>query len=369
LSVSFGRGLIMQIDLHHSCMYVLCRIAGMKSKFAEIAAYASQYVNDAVYKYALTFKDGGYYRQIQTAHKLLSSRNSDINEALEVWMPFHFLPRGGDTAADAWVTAPDSKMMALLLEDICGSSPSHLLYRLGIGLHCFADAFSHQDFKGCNHSYNDIHLLQGLEEKGNKENAGRLPLRLLERWSRDGLAIGHAEALSNPDIPYAEWAYTRSIKTYKIKNLEERYLPAVKNIYDYLVYFLGKNPQYCPGPKIRAFEDYLEKLKQVLSFRGNPEERHAYWLKKIHGNFFEFTDFDDTDRSLRYDEKLWFHLAVEAVKVPKTTNHQYQKYEYHVFRKKDGFEDSHWVKFMQAAAVHQFLIIHCLLPESGMIIG
>jgi hypothetical protein len=29
----------MQIDLHHTGIYVLCRIAGMKSRFAEVVAY------------------------------------------------------------------------------------------------------------------------------------------------------------------------------------------------------------------------------------------------------------------------------------------------------------------------------------------
>ncbi|NLI93169.1 MAG: hypothetical protein GX434_13595 [Peptococcaceae bacterium] len=358
----------MQIDIHHSGIYVICRISGMKSKFAEIVAYASQYVDDAVFKYALKFKNGGYFKQVQTAHKLLSPKNFDFDEALEIWMPFHFLPKGGDSS-DGLVTAPDSKIMALLLEDIRCSSPSHLLYRLGIGLHCFADAFSHQDFMGFNDSYNDVHLIQSVEEKGNKENPGRLSLRLLDRWSSDSMSMGHGEVLNNPDLPYAEWAYSRGSKTFRIRNTEERYLPALKNIYDYLNYFLGKNSQYCAHFKIRAFEDYLEKFRWILSFKGSPEERHRNWLKKIKENYFEFADFDDTDRNIGYDEKRWFSQAVEAIKVSKATHHHYQKYDYHMFRKKDGFEDSDWVKFMQAAAEHQFLIIHCLLPESGLIIG
>ena len=38
----------MQIDFHHTAIYVLCRLAGMKSVHAEKVAYASQHVDDAV---------------------------------------------------------------------------------------------------------------------------------------------------------------------------------------------------------------------------------------------------------------------------------------------------------------------------------
>jgi hypothetical protein len=32
----------MQIDFHHTVIYVLCRLAGMVRKYAEVVAYASQ---------------------------------------------------------------------------------------------------------------------------------------------------------------------------------------------------------------------------------------------------------------------------------------------------------------------------------------
>jgi len=359
----------MQMDLHFAGMYVLCRISGMKSKDAEIVAYSSQYVDDAVFRHALKFRNGGIFKQTMTAHRLLSPKNFDVNEALEVWMPFHFVPCGENGNPDALVTTPNSKAMSLLLEDIASSSSSHILYRLGIGLHCFADAFAHHDFKGFYDPHNDVHLVQGVDEKGYKDNAGRLSLKLLDRWCSDCFAIGHGEVLSNPDIPYAEWVYSRGAKTIHIKNLEERYLPAVKNIYEYLVYFLAKNPKYSTQAKTPSFDEYIEKFRQVMSLKANGETRYQNWLEKIHENYFEWPDFDEIDGQISYDEKYWFSQAVEAVKVPKATNLHYQRYNYHTFRRKEGFEDSHWVKFMQSAAEHQFLVIHCILPELGLIVG
>ncbi|KUO52323.1 MAG: hypothetical protein APF76_04625 [Desulfitibacter sp. BRH_c19] len=85
----------MQKDFHHAVIYVLCRIAGMKSEYARVVAYASQQVDDATHGHALKFINGGVFRQTMTAHKTLSTRNFNVNNAVEVWLPFHFLPQGG----------------------------------------------------------------------------------------------------------------------------------------------------------------------------------------------------------------------------------------------------------------------------------
>ncbi len=155
----------------------------------------------------------------------------------------------------------------------------------------------------------------------------------------------------------------------EVRNLEERYLPGVKNIYDYLVYFLARNPRFCSGIPVEPFEDYPERFRLLLSFKGTKEERHKNWLDKIKANYFDFQDFDEMDETLAYDEQEWFYQAVEAVRIPLVKNSPYQRQNTHAFRRKEGFEDSHWVKFMQAAAEHRFLIVHCLLPELGMIVG
>ena len=85
----------MQIDFHHTAVYVLCRLAGMESVYAEKAAYASQFVDDAVYNHALKFTDGSIFHQTRTAHHQLALfRVIDVNDAFNVWLPFHFLPAG-----------------------------------------------------------------------------------------------------------------------------------------------------------------------------------------------------------------------------------------------------------------------------------
>ena len=357
----------MQIDLHHTAVYVLCRITGMKSECAEIVAYASQYVDDAVHASTLKFKNGGIFKQTMTAHKHLIPRDYNMNEAIDVWIPFHFPPRGDRTDANPMVTAPYSKVLGLLLEDVRACSSSQTLYRLGIGLHYLADAYSHADFKGLYDVHNDVQLLTGLSEKGFLEDAGRrLTNKLMERWSADSNAIGHLEVLQNPDIPYVQWSYARAGKIYQVNNLEDRYLPAIRKMHEYLVYYLNRNHTFRSNTPCRSFEDYEEKFKVVLSHKGAKEERHKNWLKAIKSNYFEFSDYDDRDKTVFYDENAWFAEAVETSKV---TRNRYRQLHQDVYKKRTRFDESNWVKYMQAAAEHRFLVIHCLLPELGIIMG
>ena len=360
----------MQIDVHHTAVYVLCRITGMKSEHAEIVAYSSQFVEDDVHRHALKFQNGGVFKQTQTAHRMLAPRSLDLNEALDVWIPFHYPPKGDGDDTEAMVTAPNSKVLGLLLEDVRTSSGPNTLYRLGIGLHYLADAYTHADFKGIYDRYNDVQLLSGSNGKGFVEDTGRrISAKLLDRWASESITIGHAEVLENPDIPYAEWSYSRGSKVFKVNNLEDRYLPAVRKMHEYLVYFLSRNHAYTSEVDIKPFDHYENKFRQLLACKGSREERYKNWLKSIKYNNFEFHDFNDRDKTLFYDEDAWFKQAVEATKVSKGRNSNYKQYNYNEFRKRAGFEQSHWTKFMQAAAEHRFLIIHCLLPELGITVG
>lgn len=361
----------MQIDLHHTAIYVLCRIVGIRSEYAQIVAYSSQFVDDAIHRQALIFKNGGVFKQTITSHRMLSPRNFDVNDTIDIWIPFHYPPRGDSEDKDAMVTAPNSRVLGLLLEDVrTSASSAHTLYRLGIGLHYLADAYSHSDFKGMYDLHNDVQLVSGINEKGFIEDTGRrLSVRLLDKWSSESTSIGHIEVLGNPDIPYAEWSYSRGNKIYKVNNLKERYLPALRKIHEYLVYYVSRNHSFRSKKNCRPFDDYEDKFRQLLSYRGSKEERYKNWLKSIKNNYFEFDDFDDLDGTLFYDDRDWFNQAVEASKVSKTRNMNYRQYNYHSFKRKKGFEESHWTRFMQAAAEHRFLVVHCLLPELGIIVG
>ncbi|RNC29664.1 MAG: hypothetical protein AWM53_00281 [Candidatus Dichloromethanomonas elyunquensis] len=355
----------MQMDLHHTGMYVLCRITGMKSEYAEIAAYASQQVDDATYGHALKFENGGAFRQTRTSEKLLSSKNLDVNEALETWLPFHFLPNNLDIEnAESQICRTNSKVLKLLLENIRESAASPIgLYRLGIGLHCFADTYTHQDFKGFFDQYNMVTLLSGIEEKDKiKKQIDDTVERILNNHFPI-LAVGHGEVLSNPDIPYVKWSYSRGTDIYVIENLRERFIVALEDIYSFLTEFVKSTPYVQSGIEPKPFDFYKEKFFYVLQYKGNAKERHANWLELIRNNYFEFEDHDEIDRNLDYDPRLWFRNAVDVIKIPLWRKYLSQMINNcDFYRTRPGFHTSHWAKYMHAAAEHQFTVLHKILP-------
>jgi len=362
----------MQIDLHHGGTYALCRLAGMKSMYAKIVAYCAQQVDDATHGHALKFENGGAFRQTLTAHRGLSTRNFNVNDALEVWMPFHFIPAGlSPQNPDGLIAGPNSMVLNLLLKHVSRSSdPQLILYQLGIALHCFADSFTHQDFKGFFDVHNNVRLLKGVTKKGPGKIIEETALDILNHINFPFFAIGHAEVLANPDIPYATWSYTRkNQKTIVVDNLNQRFLPALRAIYTYLVYFLKKNPAFAPKNWLPHYSFNEDLFIKLLRHRGSTEERHQNWLEHIKTNFFQLPDFDKNDQTLDYQPREWFKNAVKAIKVQWWKKPFYEAYNYHLFHKQPGFDFSDWVKFMQAAAGHKFTLIHKILPQCGIYVG
>lgn len=359
----------MQIDFHHTAIYVLCRLAGMQSSAAEIVAYASQQVDDATHNHALKFKNGGVFRQTRTSHHGISRRLVDISDAFEIWIPFHFLPGGeGNNISEKLITRPEGRAIQLLKEDIINSgSESYSLYRLGIGLHLYADAYSHQDFKGFYNDYNDIDLLKSLERK-------ELWDKLID-WIMGNLSflapVGHGQALKNPDIPYAKWSYIRhNGEIVEVDNLIERFSPAINNIYDFIVEYLQENTRYANSSKVEDINEYKEKMISLLSIEGDPFQRHEEWLNAIHSNFFQFVSFDKIDKELRYNSRAWFDQSVKYLKAANLIEKIETYYaNYYNFYRKEVFSESDWVKYMRAAAIHKYRVLHKILPECGLDIG
>src|SRR5690554_5346682 len=132
----------MEIDFHHTAIYVLCRLAGMESVYAEKVAYASQQVDNADYNHALKFENGGIFHQTRTAHEGLAfMKMLDVNDAFNVWLPFHFIPSGEGDNVEALITRPESKSLEILKEYVLKAGrEDYGLHYLGIFFHIYADA-------------------------------------------------------------------------------------------------------------------------------------------------------------------------------------------------------------------------------------
>ncbi|PUU87215.1 DUF6765 family protein [Halanaerobium sp.] len=358
----------MQKDFHFCAVYVLCRLAGMESTYAEKTAYASQQVDDAVYNHALKFENGDVFHQTQTAHKELSFlESSDVNNSFNIWLPFHFLPAGIDNE-DPYLTETESKTVQLLKEKVTAAgSKAYGIHQLGIFLHLYADTYSHQGFKGFYDKSNFVKLTQGVEKLKIKDKCLKFAIINLP----DLFPIGHLLVIKNPDIPYAEWEYYKSGVFYQVNNLEDRFMPAVENIFAFIRDFLAENTQYGTPAGGDALKSRISKIRNTLAEQAFLEGRYHNWLDKIHNNFFDFKDFDQQDRTLNYDDRAWFKKAVKAVKVSKYSFEglKSRAYNYHRFYKKDGFEHSDWTLYMQAAAEHKYRVLHQVLAEAGLTIA
>lgn len=360
----------MQIDFHHTAIYVLCRLAGMKSVHAEKVAYASQHVDDAVYDHALKFTDGSIFHQTRTAHhKLALIRIVDVNDAFNVWLPFHFLPAGeGKNNGEKLITRAVSESLEYLKKQVIASGgEDYGLHWLGIFLHLYADAFSHQDFKGFYDEYNRVDLVEAVDKVPWKDRF----LNWLSRIFAPALApIGHGCVAKNPDIPYAVWSYRRAGQEIRVDNLQERYIPALEAIFLFLLEFLEKNNQYGQARSGEMLERNMEKMIGLLKVEGSSNLRHRLWLEKIQQNYFGFPDFDAVDLNLEYHNRSWFRAAVQTEKVRGIIKRiENIAYNFYYFRKREGFANSDWVLFMRAAATHKYRVLHEVLPQCGLDIG
>ncbi len=360
----------MQIDFHHTAIYVLCRLAGMKSIYAEKVAYASQQVDNANYAHALKFENGGIFHQTRTAHENLAFlKMADVNDAFNIWLPFHFIPSGeGGDMLEALITRPHSCTIALLKEEvIAAGDQGHALHLLGIFLHIYADAFSHQDFKGFYDPYNHVKVTRSLERMTFKN---RLIFEVVKRLPAI-FPVGHALAAKNPDIPCAVWSYQRAgLVEERVDNLYDRFIPAVINIFDFLVDYLEENNQFGQPINSELQEKDLDIISRLLSFRGSCELRHQIWLDNLKENCFNFVDFDEVDKNLSYEKRNWFKEAVLARQETGFKRRlEYKAFNYHSFQKRDSFDRSDWTLFMRAAAIHKYKLLHEILPTCGLYIG
>ena len=359
----------MQIDCHHGAVYVLCRLAGMKSNFARIVAYASQQVDDAVFDHALKFKNGGVFYQTRTAHSILNwLRMADVNDAFQVWLPFHFIPAGkGSSICQRLITAPEGKTIELLKEKVTAAgSREYGLHWLGIFLHLYADAFSHQDFKGFYDAHNEIEIIFGLDRMPPRDTL----LFFFSRCFSSLVPIGHAVAAKNPDIPYAVWSYSREGKKYEVNNLQERFIPGLKKIFAFLLSYLTENPRYGKSTSADSLNIKLKRIIKLLKVEGSSHFRHRQWLAAVHNNDFAFQDFNEIDKNLDYDSRTWFKRAVRAQKDGGPLNRlQNMAYNYHDFYKRENFVQTDWVYFMRAAGIHRYKVLHEILPACGLQVG
>jgi hypothetical protein len=257
----------MNVEFHYYIIHFLALRAGIPENHARIIAYSSQYVDNNIVAYAI---DMG--REIY--HTIVTQNYGwwDDSFPKNVYIPFHFFPGNNenlncqrkDGKRNPLNCTPNSPGVKKLL---IRALKTRNMYRVGIGLHTFADSWAHQNFSGTLETWNMI------SEDSPIPN------------------IGHAQALKTPDDISVNWTDTRLTTSGSLISNRERFLQAALKIYKYLCIFNHK-----------SFYD-TELVMQELFTRLIPPESGKGLEERI-------LDFIIETNIQEYDRKEWLRDAV-----------------------------------------------------------
>lgn len=292
----------MDLDYHYATIYVLSRWAKFGSGNSNIIATSSQFVDDNFDQNP--FSDAEEKENIANGVRVRYScqnvwGNVTGKGNCEVWIPFHFLPGlQGETNDEKLVCKKNSELANKLADRLLATTldNSDFGFRLGIGLHVYADTWAHQEFAGLNAALNKVQSLlfanQGsLIEKavGELIGANTALNKLVEMVN----PLGHVAAVHCPDMPFLWWRSSDHFKEGR-KNWDE-FLEASEKIFRILQ---SVSCEPVTGLSERQQELLLECFKGIQS--DDIDVRYQEWMKRIHSNFFEIEDFNDEDAEVEY---------------------------------------------------------------------
>lgn len=292
----------MDLDFHYGTVYVLSRWAKFGSGNSNIIASASQMVDDNYDDNP--FSDAEEERNIAMGiHVRYSCQNIWGNITgkgnPEVWIPFHFLPGlVGDDTDSKLVCKKHSvlseKLKQRLLETTLDNSDFG--FRLGVGLHVFADTWAHQEFAGINTTINKVKSLIFSTHGSSLEKlldeiigSDSIISKIMDQIN----PLGHASAVHCPDMPYLWWKSGGHFKNGR-KNWDE-FMEASEEIFKILQQ-VSLEP--VTGLSEHQNDLLMSAFKDIQS--ENIDERYNEWIRRIHANEFEIEDFDENDANAAY---------------------------------------------------------------------
>jgi hypothetical protein len=311
----------MNIEFHYYITYILASKAGFGPADAQTIAYASQYVDDNKKQFTIRGnRQDKYQNFISQTLNILKPKH----ELIRIHPCFHFFPgdycrhneliKRQDGLLQMMTTTPNSKNVNELIDTALKSGN---LYRIGIATHCYVDTWAHQNFAGYDHKFNSM---RGLMEMAVPD-------------------IGHADAGHKPDIINRNWRDNRLVPGNRQISNKKRCLEAAKYLFEKFNRYID------PKVKKRDMENAWNNLHRRLSRAIGKETKvsadgRSRRIKKY---------LSIADDMKRYRKDAWFNKAIRKTGLLGN-----------IYRKKDGFINSHWYGFQEAVREHQKIAIKLL---------
>lgn len=341
----------MQIDLHYYATYVLAIAAGFDPETARRIATAAQYVDDNAAPDSLVLKDGARIAFTATAHHPADLENLSQNDQRQVWVPFHFLPGGGDATVaydHRLVCSADSGVSA----DIRQYAIDHFSQPfgpelLGIVSHVVADTFSHQGFSGVSSPLNRVDQRTiRLDPSGLvphsvldyiRAKAEKFLERFIGKMADDVSALGHGAVATYPDRPYLEWQYRRDFDgaTIRCDNVS-RFTDGCAVLFAMFRAVTGA---------ARQWDSLAGAVRTLLRTPGDVDARIAAWQTQA-------DSLCGVARVPDYDARA-LHAATMALRSQTS----------------DAVRNHPIIRFHQAAELYRAHVLNRLLPSVGVLIG
>lgn len=336
---------------------------------ASTVAHAAQYVDDATTDGPLGFTSDERYVRVTSAHKTLDIKdNADHADNRLVWVPFHFLPGNeaapvGCDAEEAFMRRmmckPDSAVARGMVHDcIARKDLPFALHRFGIALHTYVDTWAHQQFIGVVSDLNRIKKLKIDSDPAYASTGVYSDLTSgatqVKAFIAGHLPVGHAGALTCPDMPFLKWSFTRQSGENVSRDNPTDFVNAAKAMFNMA-------RRYCASDAtlldVEMHPGDLQLIDQMLrnTIFIEGELRHPVWLDAIKQGKFSFGPADVT-----YVDQGPGSWKMQALGVDPDDESDVD----FVFTEK--FLSSDWKHFHDAVQYHRLYVIHDLLPSVGL---
>jgi hypothetical protein len=204
----------MDIEFHYYMTYLIATRAGFNPHDAWLIAHSAQGVDDNHIPVKVVDDSGAEYSNAL-------SQTMDIvrpHEDLYIYPIFHFIPGEQDAPSaarldhrtDPFVTTPNSPLANKMIDAALASGDP---YRIGVSAHGYVDTWAHQNFLGKRDTFNTFS--SGIFAE-----------------VREFLAVGHAAAKHQPDMPGLEWEDNRLVNS-KVVN-RDRFMDAATHLFQKL---------------------------------------------------------------------------------------------------------------------------------------